>query len=189
MPFNVRVIVGLLAIPLAASISLPVRDTKCGVKGYRKNTESYFYDDSASLATAAACGSRCQVDSDCKSYAVGDGACQHFSVAVYVLKYPSSLALRKEHPSDATLEPGTLPLQRPAHIPSTTNHAHLAPYAALLDTTETLLSRSSPPQPRRDEIFPAVLRSARLEANAPASRTAPKGVNYTTLLSMETSMQ
>jgi len=66
--------------PLIGSIDLTKRSQICGAHGYSKKTNAYFYQKSASLATVSACGARCKADHECKSFAVGDGACMTYSV-------------------------------------------------------------------------------------------------------------
>jgi hypothetical protein len=90
-------LVSLFALPLISALAVnngdvdtPARGPAlerraqpvCGSHGYSTGTDSYFYKSSASLATLSACGAYCVADRKCLSFAIGDGACQTFSVAV-----------------------------------------------------------------------------------------------------------
>ncbi|KAF2669458.1 hypothetical protein BT63DRAFT_261501 [Microthyrium microscopicum] len=71
----------------AYTVNLQQRDalkraTVCGILAYDENTKAYFYSESTSLATEAGCGAHCLADTSCKSFAVGSGACLHYTVAV-----------------------------------------------------------------------------------------------------------
>jgi hypothetical protein len=87
------ILASLLALPLISALTVNNRDidtpalekrtqSVCGSHGYSTGTDSYFYKASASLATLSACGAYCAADHKCSSFAIGDGACQTFSVAV-----------------------------------------------------------------------------------------------------------
>jgi len=73
----------LLALPFAfasPAANLGARGASCGVKGYDQDVKAYFY--STSYATSAKCGAHCAADSQCDSYALGNGACLHYYVGV-----------------------------------------------------------------------------------------------------------
>ena len=68
-----------LAILLPSVVALQGiqgRQTTCGVKGYDKGTTAYYYERAAS---AAACGALCIANSNCKSWAYGQGYCLLYS--------------------------------------------------------------------------------------------------------------
>jgi hypothetical protein len=54
----------------------------CGVKGYDEKTKAYYDITARKLASVQACGAHCVASSKCLSFAVGNGACLHYKVAV-----------------------------------------------------------------------------------------------------------
>jgi hypothetical protein len=84
-----RVAFGILAAaPLVLALPDPQRgigrgiQPVCGVKGYDETTKAYFDVTRNTLSTVQACGAHCVADSSCLSFAVGSGACLHYTVAV-----------------------------------------------------------------------------------------------------------
>jgi hypothetical protein len=89
------------ALPLVSTLSIPTKSPSsslsfnpilhnekrattpsCGSVGYDTNTKAYFYLKSISFANKFACGLHCLADGKCKSFAVGEGACLHYTTAV-----------------------------------------------------------------------------------------------------------
>jgi hypothetical protein len=86
-------LVGVLVIlPLISAFALNQNDLGssilskraqvCGTHGYNKATNAYFDQKSTSLSTVEACGAHCLADQKCSSFAIGDGECLHYTVAV-----------------------------------------------------------------------------------------------------------
>ena len=67
----------ILLLPSVVALQgIQGRQTTCGVKGYDKGTSAYYYKRAAG---AAACGALCTADSNCKSWASGQGYCLLYS--------------------------------------------------------------------------------------------------------------
>ena len=69
----------------------PRDDLLCGLRGYDKGKDAYFYSQAQSLKSVESCGSHCATDSQCKSFAVGSGACLHYAATVYVVVNKSKI--------------------------------------------------------------------------------------------------
>jgi hypothetical protein len=54
----------------------------CGSYGYDSTIQAYCYKESQSLFSVNGCSAHCLADSKCLSFAVGDGACMQYTVAV-----------------------------------------------------------------------------------------------------------
>ena len=80
-------LISALTLALAQpSLALHARDTPvCGLVGYDLGIKAYNYANDTSLANTVACGTRCQTDSTCKSFAFGNGTCLLYINSVYEL--------------------------------------------------------------------------------------------------------
>ena len=84
------------------SLALHARDTPvCGFVGYDLGIKAYNYANDTSLANTVACGTRCQTDITCKSFAFGNGTCLLYTNSVYdfgpLLSSTSSAARAREN--------------------------------------------------------------------------------------------
>ena len=71
-------LVGASPAPAPAGQSSP----SCQIRGYDRGKQAYKYLSKSSLANEAACGAQCKSDSQCRSFAVGAGACLLYSATV-----------------------------------------------------------------------------------------------------------
>lgn len=76
------ILLGLLFSPTSAGLVPQKRTDICGSKGYDRGSGNYFYSESKSLATYAACSQQCVADSKCKSFGYSNTDCLLFSVAL-----------------------------------------------------------------------------------------------------------
>ncbi|KAF2751877.1 hypothetical protein M011DRAFT_8796 [Sporormia fimetaria CBS 119925] len=58
----------------------PTTTPNCGIAGYTKTTQAYFFDSSGTRNTFAACSAFCKADSKCKSFGYGEANCMLFDV-------------------------------------------------------------------------------------------------------------
>jgi hypothetical protein len=88
----------------SSALSLSKRQTQvCGAQGYDTTVKAYYYAQSSQYATISVCSAHCSADSKCLSFAVGNGACYGYSVAVYVFSPNNSILRIDKHERSSLL--------------------------------------------------------------------------------------
>jgi hypothetical protein len=80
------VFIGFLALASASlNHGLYRRVNMCGTLGYDLGIDAYYYMEDASLSSPTQCGTRCVSDPECKTFAVGNGACMLYNTTMQVI--------------------------------------------------------------------------------------------------------